>query len=207
MPRVPRLIVRWCTRRSIRASSSPIGLAFKVDAVARSAVLLVENEALGWLLLGSAGAHKQQTRANGRAQHRNDSDSHYEPRRSHSHGRLALVSLRDSISSTVGGGQPDRRRCGFPEAGDVAVLVWRNARALLRGQIGARVFTPHPEKAPARPRPSYSFCQHRLDWYVTDPDGRRLGDAHKTAGQAQRRARLLSEGVAKNSDQASPGAR
>ncbi len=128
MPRVSCLIVRWCTRRSIRASSSPIGLAFKVDAVARSAVLLVENEALGWLLLGSAGAHEQQTRANGRAQHRNDNDSHYEPRRSYSHGRLALVLLRDSISSTVGGGQPDRRRSEFPEAGDAAVLVWRSAR-------------------------------------------------------------------------------
>ncbi len=60
--------------------------------MARSALLLVESEALGWLLLVITGAHKKQGHANGRAQRKNDSDNHREPCRSHSH-LLARISF------------------------------------------------------------------------------------------------------------------
>ena len=56
------------------------------------------------------------------------------------------------------------------------------------------------EDAPARPRRSYGFCQHGLDWYIVDPRGLRIGDAIKTAVQAKRLARQLTEASLRGTD-------
>ncbi len=54
------------------------------------------------------------------------------------------------------------------------------------------------EDAPARPERAYGFRQHGMFWYVVDPEGQRVSDPLKAAVQAQRLARQMSAGVAKN---------
>ncbi len=60
-----------------------------------------------------------------------------------------------------------------------------------------------PERPEAAP---YSFVQFGHNWFVVDPNGLRIGEAIKTAVQAQRLARQLSEGAA-DTDPAPPVSR
>ncbi len=59
--------------------------------------------------------------------------------------------------------------------------------------------------APARPERSeaalHSFVQFGHLWFVTGRDGQHVGGPFKTAVQAQRLARQLTEGVAKSTGQ------
>ena len=60
------------------------------------------------------------------------------------------------------------------------------------------------DESPARPERAYGFRQHGMFWYVVDPEGQRVSDPLKTPEAAQRLARQLTDGVAKNSDQTPP---
>ena len=55
-----------------------------------------------------------------------------------------------------------------------------------------------PTKAPARPRPSYGFCQFGHNWFVTGRDGQHVAGPLRTAVEAKDLARRMTEDVRKN---------
>ena len=91
----------------------------------------------------------------------------------------------------------------FPAPGELR--SWFGEARAPRSEVNSvQVASPPIEEAPARPRPSYGFCQHGLNWYVTDPKGLRIGDPIKTPVEAQRLARRMTEAAAKESSRAPP---
>jgi len=72
---------------------------------------------------------------------------------------------------------------------------WFGEARAPRSQVNRANEASTPDKkAPARPEPpkaapSYTFCQHGLDWYVIDADGQRVSDPIKTPEEAQKLAR------------------
>ena len=78
--------------------------------------------------------------------------------------------------------------------------TWSQKARALPGGVKSDEEVPDAVTAvPARPeRPKaapYNFVQHGLFWYVTDPQGLRIGDPIKTPQQAKRLARRMSKGV------------
>ncbi len=85
----------------------------------------------------------------------------------------------------------------FPAPG--ALQSWFGEARAPRSEVKSAQEDSTPiEEAPARPRPSYGFCQHGLNWYVTDHDGRRVSDPLKTPVAAKQLARQMTAGVARN---------
>ena len=76
----------------------------------------------------------------------------------------------------------------FRDPGELRTWFGEARAPRLEAKPNTEASTPI-EEVPARPRPSYGFCQHGNLWYVTDPEGRRIGDPIKTPEAAQRLAR------------------